>query len=71
MRLSINLTNYSWRDRPLRDGLLQTARAADEGGLHTVWVPDQLAQVDPTVTAGADVLPARQVVRDQYGIHQA
>ena len=54
MRLSISLTNYSWRDRPLRDGLLQAARAADEGGLHTVWVPDHLAQVDPTVTAGAD-----------------
>ena len=54
MRLSISLTNYSWQDRPVRDGLLQAARAADEGGLHTVWVPDHLAQVDPTVTAGAD-----------------
>ena len=54
MRLSISLTNYSWQDRIVRDGLLQAARAADEGGLHTVWVPDHLAQVDPTVTAGAD-----------------
>jgi len=54
MRLSISLTNYSWRDRPLREGLLQAARAADGGGLHSIWVPDHLAQVDPTVTEGAD-----------------
>lgn len=54
MRLSISVTNYSWRDRPLREGLLDVARVADEGGLHTIWVPDHLAQVDPTVTAGSD-----------------
>jgi alkanesulfonate monooxygenase SsuD/methylene tetrahydromethanopterin reductase-like flavin-dependent oxidoreductase (luciferase family) len=54
MRLSISLTNYSWRDRPLVDGLLRAAEAADAGGLDTIWVPDHLVQVDPTVVAEAD-----------------
>ena len=54
MRLSISLTNYSWRDVPIVDGLLRAAITADEGGLDTVWVPDHLAQVDPTVTDGSD-----------------
>ena len=54
MRLSISLTNYSWRELPLVDGLVRAAQAADQGGLHTIWVPDHLAQVDPTVEAGAD-----------------
>jgi alkanesulfonate monooxygenase SsuD/methylene tetrahydromethanopterin reductase-like flavin-dependent oxidoreductase (luciferase family) len=54
MRLSISVTNYSWRGQPLMDGLTRAAQAADEGGLHTVWVPDHLAQVDPTVPGDAD-----------------
>ena len=54
MRLSVSLTNYSWRDVPLVDGLVRAAATADEGGLDTVWVPDHLAQVDPTVPAEAD-----------------
>jgi alkanesulfonate monooxygenase SsuD/methylene tetrahydromethanopterin reductase-like flavin-dependent oxidoreductase (luciferase family) len=54
MRLSISLTNYSWRDLPLVDGLVRAAVTADQGGLDTVWVPDHLAQVDPTVPAEAD-----------------
>lgn len=54
MRLSISLTNYSWREMPLVDGLLRAAVTADEGGLDTLWVPDHLAQVDPTVSAGSD-----------------
>jgi alkanesulfonate monooxygenase SsuD/methylene tetrahydromethanopterin reductase-like flavin-dependent oxidoreductase (luciferase family) len=54
MRLSVSLTNYSWRDVPLVDGLVRAAVTADEGGLDTVWVPDHLAQVDPTVPADAD-----------------
>jgi alkanesulfonate monooxygenase SsuD/methylene tetrahydromethanopterin reductase-like flavin-dependent oxidoreductase (luciferase family) len=48
------VTNYSWRELPLVDGLVRAAQAADQGGLHTIWVPDHLAQVDPTVEAGAD-----------------
>jgi alkanesulfonate monooxygenase SsuD/methylene tetrahydromethanopterin reductase-like flavin-dependent oxidoreductase (luciferase family) len=54
MRLSVSLTNYSWRDVSLVDGLVRAAETADQGGLDTVWVPDHLAQVDPTVTAGSD-----------------
>jgi alkanesulfonate monooxygenase SsuD/methylene tetrahydromethanopterin reductase-like flavin-dependent oxidoreductase (luciferase family) len=54
VRLSISVTNYSWRELPLVDGLVRAAQAADQGGLHTIWVPDHLAQVDPTVEAGAD-----------------
>ena len=54
MRISISLTNYSWRDRSLADGLVRAAQVADDGGLHTVWVPDHLAQVDPTVAAEDD-----------------
>jgi alkanesulfonate monooxygenase SsuD/methylene tetrahydromethanopterin reductase-like flavin-dependent oxidoreductase (luciferase family) len=63
MRLSISLTNYSWRDGSLLDGLLGAARAADLGGLDTIWVPDHLAQVDPTVPADAeDMLEAYGVL---------
>ena len=63
MRLSISLTNYSWRELSLVDGLVRTAQAADQGGLHTIWVPDHLAQVDPTVQAGAeDMLEAYGVL---------
>ena len=54
MRLSVSLTNYSWREVPLVDGLVRAAVTADQGGLDTVWVPDHLAQVDPTVPAEAD-----------------
>jgi alkanesulfonate monooxygenase SsuD/methylene tetrahydromethanopterin reductase-like flavin-dependent oxidoreductase (luciferase family) len=54
VRLSISLTNYSWRDGSLVDGLVRAAETADQGGLDTVWVPDHLAQVDPTVPADAD-----------------
>ena len=54
MRLSISLTNYSWREVALVDGLVRAAVTADQGGLDTVWVPDHLAQVDPTVPAEAD-----------------
>jgi alkanesulfonate monooxygenase SsuD/methylene tetrahydromethanopterin reductase-like flavin-dependent oxidoreductase (luciferase family) len=63
MRLSVSLTNYSWRDLPLVDGLVRAAVTADQGGLDTVWVPDHLAQVDPTVPADAeDMLEAYGVL---------
>jgi alkanesulfonate monooxygenase SsuD/methylene tetrahydromethanopterin reductase-like flavin-dependent oxidoreductase (luciferase family) len=63
MRLSVSLTNYSWRDVPLVDGLVRAAVTADQGGLDTVWVPDHLAQVDPTVRAGdQDMLEAYGVL---------
>lgn len=63
MRLSISLTNYSWRDGPLVDVLARTAQMADQGGLDTLWVPDHLAQVDPTVPDDAeDMLEAYGVL---------
>ena len=42
MRLSLSITNYSWPTGPagLESGLARIARAADEGGLDTVWVTD-------------------------------
>ncbi|MBC3192133.1 TIGR03560 family F420-dependent LLM class oxidoreductase [Pseudonocardia sp. C8] len=47
MRLSISVTNFSWRGEPLAGGLSRIAEAADRGGLHGVWVADHLLQADP------------------------
>jgi F420-dependent oxidoreductase-like protein len=49
VRLSISVTNFSWRDeqRPLAESLAAVARAADDGGLDGVWVADHLLQKDP------------------------
>ena len=60
MRLSISVTNYSWPDGSrLRDELARLAERAESAGLDTLWVPDHLVQVDPTVTAGSsDMLEA-------------
>ncbi|MGH2586612.1 MAG: LLM class F420-dependent oxidoreductase [Dehalococcoidia bacterium] len=60
MRLSLNITNYSWPG----DGagisvrLGRIARAADAAGLDTVWVSDHLIQADPTSTPEAEMLEA-------------
>ena len=60
MRLSISVTNYSWPDpTSLRDELARVGERADAAGLDTMWVPDHLVQVDPTVTPGStDMLEA-------------
>ena len=47
MKLSISITNFSWRDGPLARRLADIARAADDGGLYGVWVADHLLQADP------------------------
>ena len=47
MRVSINLTNFSWPDGP-RSNLGRLVEAADQGGVDTVWVADHLIQADPT-----------------------
>src|SRR5215213_4086865 len=44
MRVSINVTNFSW---PSLDQLGAIARQADEGGLDTLWVSDHLIQAEP------------------------
>jgi F420-dependent oxidoreductase-like protein len=50
MRVSINLTNYSWSGGlgPSLGGVVETA---DRAGIDTVWVPDHLIQADPTAPA--------------------
>jgi F420-dependent oxidoreductase-like protein len=47
MRLSMSVTNFSWRDGALATRLAEIARAADDGGLDGLWVPDHLLQADP------------------------
>ena len=54
MRVSINLTNYSWPGGSTRLGpeLAALAGAAEEAGVDTVWVSDHLLQADPTAGPG-------------------
>jgi F420-dependent oxidoreductase-like protein len=47
MKLSMSITNFSWRDGPLARRLSDIARIADDGGLYGVWVADHLLQADP------------------------
>lgn len=61
MRVSINVTNYSWPSGPraLGSELARLARAADEAGVDTVWVADHLIQADPTAAPeDSDMLEA-------------
>jgi F420-dependent oxidoreductase-like protein len=57
MRISLSVTNYSWTG-PLAPELTRIARAADEGGLDTLWVADHLLQADPSSTPDAEMLEA-------------
>jgi F420-dependent oxidoreductase-like protein len=54
MRVSINVTNYSWPSSSHGPGpeLGRLVAAADQTGVDTVWVADHLIQADPT--AGPD-----------------
>jgi F420-dependent oxidoreductase-like protein len=47
MKLSMSVTNFSWRDGPLARRLADVAQIADEGGLYGLWVADHLLQADP------------------------
>jgi F420-dependent oxidoreductase-like protein len=47
MKLSVSVTNFSWRDGPLACRLADVARIADDGGLYALWVADHLLQADP------------------------
>ena len=60
MQLSLNITNYSWPGGPAEIGrhLERVARAADEGGLDTVWVSDHLLQADPNSSLDEAMLEA-------------
>jgi alkanesulfonate monooxygenase SsuD/methylene tetrahydromethanopterin reductase-like flavin-dependent oxidoreductase (luciferase family) len=57
MRISLSLTQYSW-PAALAPRLAAVARAADEAGLDTLWVPDHLIQADPTAVPGSEMLEA-------------
>jgi alkanesulfonate monooxygenase SsuD/methylene tetrahydromethanopterin reductase-like flavin-dependent oxidoreductase (luciferase family) len=46
MRISVSLTDYTWHES-LPEELARVARAADEAGLDSVWVPDHLLQRAP------------------------
>jgi F420-dependent oxidoreductase-like protein len=54
MRLSLNITNFSWSHDPatLASDLSSVVNAADEAGVDTVWVSDHLLQADPTSGPG-------------------
>lgn len=60
MRLSITITNYTWPDGPARIAahLDHVVRAADDAGLHTVWVPDHLLQGAPGSSPEDEMLEA-------------
>lgn len=61
MRLSITLTDLSWRDGPpagLRARLDALGRAVDGAGLDTLWIHDHLMQVVPGADPTDPVLEA-------------
>jgi F420-dependent oxidoreductase-like protein len=49
MRVSMSVTNFSWRDgnQGLAGHLAGIADTADQGGIHGLWVADHLLQADP------------------------
>jgi alkanesulfonate monooxygenase SsuD/methylene tetrahydromethanopterin reductase-like flavin-dependent oxidoreductase (luciferase family) len=60
MKLSINVTNYSWPgpSDQIAGHLGDLARRADAAGLDTLWVPDHLVQADPTASLDEPMLEA-------------
>ncbi|OLF15356.1 TIGR03560 family F420-dependent LLM class oxidoreductase [Actinophytocola xanthii] len=55
MRISLNVTNFSWPGE-IGANLTEVARAADEAGIDTVWVGDHLLQADPTASPEQEML---------------
>lgn len=60
MRLSLNITEFSWPGGPTRLAaeLGRIARQADEGGLDTLWVSDHLLQAVPGTDPSDAILEA-------------
>jgi F420-dependent oxidoreductase-like protein len=60
MRISLNVTDFSWPSGPDRLGsaLYGIVHAADEGGLDTVWVSDHLIQAAPGSAPDSEMLEA-------------
>ncbi len=61
MRVSLNITSYSWDTDPVA-GLAEVARAADRGGIDTVWVNDHLMQAEPGTRPEEPMLEAYTVL---------
>lgn len=49
MRVSISVTNFSWPGGGFATPLRDVARAGEDAGIDTLWVPDHLLQADPFV----------------------
>jgi F420-dependent oxidoreductase-like protein len=60
MKLSINVTSYSWDDGPerLAGHLRDLARQADDAGIDTLWIADHLLQADPNASPDEPMLEA-------------
>ena len=58
MRISLSITDFSWSASTLAARLSEIARAADDGGLDTLWVADHLLQADPNSPPDAPMLEA-------------
>jgi F420-dependent oxidoreductase-like protein len=58
MKLSLNLTNYSWPGSPevLADRVAVLARQVDDASIDTLWVADHLLQMDPTAAVDEPML---------------
>jgi F420-dependent oxidoreductase-like protein len=54
MRVSISISDYSWDD--VRGRLGDLAKAADEAGVDTIWLPDHAIQADPRMSPDAEML---------------
>jgi F420-dependent oxidoreductase-like protein len=54
MKVSVNVTNYSWPGGPARLGadLGDLAARTDAAGVDTLWLSDHLIQADPTAAPG-------------------
>jgi F420-dependent oxidoreductase-like protein len=60
MRLSLSVTDFSWPSGAagIASELQELARAADEGGLDTLWVADHLIQAAPGSKPDGEMLEA-------------
>jgi len=60
MRISLSVTNYSWPggSANIAESLAATARAAEDAGVDTIWVPDHLLQADPSSNEHEPMLEA-------------
>lgn len=57
MRISLNITHYSWRG-PIEPALTRIAHLADDSDLDTLWIADHLIQADPNSDPDAEMLEA-------------